>query len=460
MSPTLQPPRCPLWYIISVMNWKRLFSYLGFVVLLALVAGWVLAPRARGITPQDSPLHGRQPLQITFNRPMDNASTERSLSIDPPREGEITWGDGGRTLTFTPHSPWPSDSQITIRINSQARSRHRLPLINPRTWQLTVSPYLLTYLYPADTDSNLYSLNVQSGESQALTDHANGVLDYDISPDGLTIYYSRVNNDGTSAVYALDRLTGEERRIFLCRQALCRDPQISPEAEAIAYERIPQDAEQNPDVYLYSFAESASRPIMDSEHYLENPSWSSQGWLAVYDRTSEKFRFLQPQSGDTASFQNEAGGDGTWTPDGLTFITTTFLDLDEELAPRHLLAFNLLSGETRDLTQDTYLEDANPAHAPRGDLLAFGRKSLQPEQWTPGRQLWVMEGEGTQAYPLTEAVDYHHTAFTWHPQGDRLAYVRYNQAQLAEAPEIWLVNLVGGQHIRLIINAFAPRWIP
>jgi Tol biopolymer transport system component len=65
-----------------------------------------------------------------------------------------------------------------------------------------------------------------------------------------------------------------------------------------------------------------------------------------------------------------------------------------------------------------------------------------------------------QINQLTDEMDYHHTSFAWHPDGERLAFVRYNQAKLSEPPEIWMTNRDGTEKIRLIINGFSPSWIP
>jgi Tol biopolymer transport system component len=106
------------------------------------------------------------------------------------------------------------------------------------------------------------------------------------------------------------------------------------------------------------------------------------------------------------------------------------------------------------------LEDLNPSFSPQGSYLAFSRKYLNPEDWTPGRDLWIMDMEENQEVQLTDEVDFHHSSFTWHPDGDKLVYVRYNQAKLSEPPEIWLINKDGSDKVRLIINGFAPTWIP
>jgi len=435
-------------------------SIIALFVLVVLVTGWFLSPRVIDFQPQGKTLHGPQPIRIHFNRSMDPGSVEDSLSMQPALSGEVTWNEHKDSMTYTPQDAWPSDTEVEISLSRSSRSSLRLPLLNPRTWRLTISPYLLTYLYPADGASNLFQVNVDSGENQPLIQRRNGILDYDISRDGLTIYYSASQKDGSSSIYALDRLSGKTRALLTCDAALCRDPKISPDGNWIAYQRIPRDPQQKPHVNLFDVGREQPVPINDLNHHLEHPAWSSKGWLALYNRTEESYTFLHPQQSREVHIPNQTGAEGSWAPDGERFVTTEILELDEELAPRHVFVYDINQGTKKDLTQETYLEDANPVFSPESSFIAFGRKSLLPAEWTPGRQLWLLEVNGNQGYPLTDNEDYHHTAFAWHPDSSQLAYVRYNQAQLAEAPEIWLIDTEELQRLRLVINAYAPQWIP
>ncbi|MBS3752784.1 MAG: PD40 domain-containing protein [Anaerolineales bacterium] len=440
------------------MNWKKILGIIGLIIPMLLITGWVFSPRITGFNP-NQPLHGRQPIQITFSRSMDAESVERHLSIQPGQEGDFQWNESQKSLTFTPRDAWPSDRSLSVRISAGPRSTQRLPLLNPKTWQFEISPYLLTYLYPADGKSNIYSMNVESGENQPLTEHPGGVLDYDVSPDGLTLYYSRGREDGSSGLFALDRQSGEIQEILTCPEALCRNPQVSLGGDLIAYQRIPQNPQNNPGIYLLEITSQDTEPLLETGHHLENPSWSPQGWLAFYNRSERAYQFIHLPDKEMVTFPNDTGGQGTWAPDGVNFVTTEILDINESLAPRHLFRYQIPNGSKTDLTNDRFWEDATPSYSPEGRL-AFGRKSLLREKWSLGRQLWILEKGGGEAYPVTNAGDYHHTAFAWHPDGDQMAYVRYNQARLTEAPEIWLLNLTQSQNARLIINAFNPQWIP
>jgi len=280
------------------MNGKRILSIFALLGLLALTAGWVIAPRTTGIRPQGEELHGRQPITISFSRTMDQASIEENFSTRPHRDGSYLWDPSQQEMTFVPDQSWPSDTEITVSI-SGGRSTLRLPLLNPQTWTLTVSPYLLTYLYPADGESNLFSLNIESGTSQALTDLPAGILDYALSPDGLSIYYSATDAEGTSRIFGLDRASGQTRTLLTCPEALCRNPQISPSADLIAYQHISNDPARQPDIRLYHLERGDTESIQQGNHHLEHPLWSSQGWLAYYDRTDQAYIFTHLEEDET-----------------------------------------------------------------------------------------------------------------------------------------------------------------
>ncbi|RLC99680.1 MAG: hypothetical protein DRI65_16985, partial [Chloroflexota bacterium] len=221
------------------MRWK-IGLVLGFVVLLILVLiGWQLAPRIEGFEPSEGELHGRQPLVIRFTSAMYGDSVESRLDFEPSQPGEYNWNEDNNQLTFTPNKSWPAGEIITLQLRSWSRSRIRLPLLGKFNIEMTVSPILLTYLWPADNTSNLYLVNPVSGENQALTEEINGVLDYSISANGEQIYYSSTSEDGTSRIMVLDRLTGATGQITSCSDGLCTTPMISPDGYLLAYEYIP-----------------------------------------------------------------------------------------------------------------------------------------------------------------------------------------------------------------------------
>ncbi|MCK4490041.1 MAG: hypothetical protein KAU23_07265, partial [Anaerolineales bacterium] len=156
--------------IIGSMKWKRTAFLIATILLVGfgLFTAWLLAPRVEIIEPVGSPLHGRQPLSISFSRPMNPESIEFNFNIDPLLPGELNWNEGLNKFTFIPHKSWPSGESITVQLNPKARSRSKLPVLGNNSWTITISPTLLAYLWPADRESNLYLVNTETGENQTL----------------------------------------------------------------------------------------------------------------------------------------------------------------------------------------------------------------------------------------------------------------------------------------------------
>jgi Tol biopolymer transport system component len=442
------------------MNRKTALILITALLLAGLFTIWLLAPRIEDFEPVDSPLHGQQPLSISFSRPMNPESMELNFNIDPLFPGELNWNEALNKFTFIPHKSWPSGESITVQLNSKARSRSKLPVLGNKSWTITVGSPHLAYLWPADRESNLYLVNPETGEYQTLTTEETGILDYTVTPDGMSILYSVLNENGESFIISLDRLRGTTVPTFECSAGLCRSPQISPDGSLLAYTFISREPGVQPGIRIYDLEKNTHTVLGDPEDYLDNHLWSPSSWLSYYNHTRQSYVFWNPITTQELTLPNETGGDGSWSADGRYFVCTEIIFISETLAPRHLLQYDLTEETVVDLSQGNFLEDLNPSFSPQGLILAYSRKSLDPEKWSPGRQLWVMDIEGGQISPLTAAVDYHHTSFVWHPDGNQLAYVRYNQAKLSDPPEIWLINQNGTNNLRLIINGFAPTWIP
>ena len=446
--------------IIRLMKWKWTTFLIAVLLLAGLFTTWLLSPRVEDIESVDSPLHGRQPLSISFSRPMNPESIDLNFNIGPLLQGELNWNESLHKYTFIPTISWPSGEYNVVQLNPKARSRSKLPLLGKKSWTITISSTLLAYLWPADRESSLYLVNPETGENQTLAIEETGILDYTITPDGLSLLYSILNESGGSFIISLDRLSGRKTTIIECSEGFCRSPQISPDGSLLAYTFISHEPGVQPGIRIYDLEKKTHTVLGVPEDYLDNPLWSPSSWLSYYNHTRQHYVFWNPITTRELTLPNETGGDGSWSADGRYFVCTEILFISETLAPRHLLQYDLTKETIVDLSQGNFLEDLNPSFSPQGLFLAYSRKSLDPEKWSPGRQLWVMDVEGAQTSPLTAAVDYNHTSFIWHPDGNQLAYVRYNQAKLSDPPEIWLINKDGTNNMRLIINGFAPTWIP
>lgn len=322
--------------IIGLMKWKIALILIAVLLLTVLLTAWLLAPRVEEFDPGESPLHGLQPLSISFSRPMNPETVESNISFQPPIQGDFSWNESLNKISFVPHTSWPPGEPITVQVESGAQSRLKLPLLGEKYWTHMVSPTLLVYLWPADGKSNLYQANPESGENQALTSGTNGVLDYSVTSDGLSIIYSLVNENGESLIVSLDRLSGVTTTLIECSPDLCRAPHISPDGSYLAYSFISQDAGVQPGVRIYDLEKNTGIFLGDPEDTLDHLMWSPAGWLSFYNYTQQRYVFWNPISSQEIILPNETGGDGSWSGDGRYFISSEILFISETLAPRRL----------------------------------------------------------------------------------------------------------------------------
>ncbi|MBN1149149.1 MAG: PD40 domain-containing protein [Anaerolineales bacterium] len=472
------------------------------LLLILLTAGaglvyWWSIPRLLAVSPPDgaSALPAGSGFSLSFSRPMQAGSVAERLEIQPDVEGILAWEQN--TLTFTPAQPWPAGTSVQVRLaaGSRASGLLALPIPKETSWSFTIRLPRLAYLYPAQGPANIYILNPLSGESTPLTNSPSGVQDFQVNAKGSAIYYSARSGAGGSNIYRLllsgDQLhpqKGENEAqaeapspelILPCPEALCRSLAVSPDEQYLAYEHtaLPGSDQPNyPQVRMISLApenlpatESSSTLALPSHQTLQ-PSWSPDGYLTFYDTNTAAFIIMDAGAGERARLPNQTGQPGAWHPNGRFYLAAEIFFLDENisdtltdlepLANSHLLLFDWQSGAMQDLTPGENMEDTAPAFSPDGEYLAFARKFLDIQNWTPGRQLWLLHLGDSQARPLTDDPLYNHFELAWSPAGDRLAYVRFNQGALTEPPEIWLIDPFNGQATQLVLGGYAPQWMP
>ena len=469
-----------------VMRSQRIGLLVAAILIFAVIVFGYLSmiPQVISFSPEDgaSGLLENSGIQIEFSRSMDAESVEQAFNLDPQLVGDFTWNDN--LLIFTPSETWPSGASITVSLSSQAQSNQGLSLSEELQWSFTTEQTLLAYLYPSEGPADIYAIDIDSGKMLRLT-NSMGILDFDVSTDGNILYYSVVNNLGGSDLYQLDRSLDSTKMILDCGVLLCRNPQLHPSQATLAYERYSNMSQTNnvaSQVWIIPDIFNPQPEALDEHGNTTLPLWSSTGWLSYYDLDLNKYVFLDHDSGERMTFENQTGNPGAWSPSGDIFIAPELIavqptppptnsDLNEEptltptndlegLLPSHLMMYDLSTGEVTDLTRDASLEDATPALSPTGRLLAFARKYIDQSRWSPGRQLWLMSPDSGEAIMLTQTFNYTHSSFVWHPGGQTIAFVRFNQLVLTDPPELWVINRDGRNAMQLIIGGFAPQWIP
>jgi hypothetical protein len=80
------------------------------------------------------------PVRVRFDQPMDRASVEAALSIDPPAAGAFAW-DADNEVRFTPAAPGLLPGvTYTVTLTGTARSVAGTPMQEPATWSFHTAP--------------------------------------------------------------------------------------------------------------------------------------------------------------------------------------------------------------------------------------------------------------------------------------------------------------------------------
>lgn len=144
---------------------------------------------------------------ITFDRPMDHASVEKNLVIDPPLPGKFSWA--GRRLAYTLTSPIPYGEKYHLQIEGareQFRSGNRLGqtlAIFEREFKSRdrAFAYIGTN---GEEQGRLIFYNLTEEKKTLLTPANLTVMAFEFYPDGKKILFSAVaKNQGIEGIREL-----------------------------------------------------------------------------------------------------------------------------------------------------------------------------------------------------------------------------------------------------------------
>lgn len=453
----------------NLYNVKKTVYAFGVIILLFILGGLVYlsTPRIVEITPADGATNvaGSTSIRLRFTRQMDAASVTARLELSPPQTGQISWENN--TLIFTPLRPWRSGTMVRVSLASGARALRfpQLALLHGVQWSFTIGSPKLLYLYPIEGRASLYALDLLTGKKQNISQALGEVLDFSVSPNGAAILMA-IRTEKGSAIYLLPGVDGKPSLLRSFENSQVASPVLSPSQNYLAY-ALTDLSKAQPDTHIWLLNtkdEPGADPVQlpDSGGPAQYPLWSSGDILAYYDRAGQTYRFYDPQSqAEVATVACQTGEKGSWSPDGQSFVFAEILmPTDSAIPTSHLFRYILNQHKIVDLSQANNTEDASPQFSPDGKNLIFGRKFLDPLQWTPGRQIWIMDVTSLKPQPLLQEAQFNHYDFAWSPAGDQLAYMRFNQSNPINSPEIWVIQSDGSQNHQLISGGYSPQWIP
>jgi Tol biopolymer transport system component len=399
---------------------------------------------------------------LEFREAMQTDSVEAVWSMEPGVAGRFQWE--GMTLWFTPQAPLEPGIAYRVRIHPGARAESGRVLRSELGWQFSVRQPRALYLAPASSGPELW-IHPLDGEARPLTATGGQVFDYGVSRDGEWIAFSQVNAQGGIDLWLI-RTDGQQKRLLVdCGTARCTSPDWSPDGVWIAYSREealapPASGLGPPRVWTVRAATGETLAVyQDSQILGYGPSWSPDGSrLASFDGNVGGIRILEIATGREEVLPTQMGLVGSWAPTGAGMLFNV-MELQGETPIAGLLYADFsLQQVTRVPDPGGEIVDYGPpSWSPAGDWVMVG---IQSAQGGPGRQLWLMRPDGSEAHPAVIEPQSTAGAYRWDPWGRSVVFQRLQLGVANATPEIWLWQASDESTRRIASDATLPRWLP
>ncbi len=399
---------------------------------------------------------------IEFDEPMQQLTVEAGLSIEPEVTGRCSWE--GNTLWLAPDVPLEPGQLYRAKIKAGAIAQSGRALQHDLEWEFRVRQPRLVYISPVGEGREIW-VQTSEGEAWQLTNSGGTVLDYAVSRDGEWIVYSALNDAGGTSLWLVSLSDGGAEVLVDCGQDRCAVPDWSPDGRWVAYSREEAPSGETgplgpPRIWTVAIDTGETAALYQDSQVLGNgPSWSPDGArLAFFDGNIGGIRILELKTGQEEVLPSRMGLVGAWSPDGRQMLYNV-MQIEGATATAGIFLADL---EAREITPfepslPDFVDFGRPAWSPLGEWLLIGLRSAGTG---PGRQLWILRSDGTEAHPIVEHPEYTHAGYAWCPLGRQIAYQRFPLNVPDATPEVFVIDLKDGAANLVSRSATSPQWAP
>jgi len=315
------------------------------------------------------------------------------------------------------------------------------------------------------------------GSNHQVTNSPSGIYDFDVSPDGSKIAFTEKNTStGTMDIKLLDIDTGGIEQLTNCADSECKTPVWRPDGQLIAYERIDLNSSLADQVGAsptriwiidLSSKPATTRPLFDDSQILGyGVRWSADGTrISMFDVGSQGILVHDFRDSTNQVVPSKYGDPGQLSPDGSKLIYPEVTMANNE-ATNYLQVVDLTTKTIEHLTTpDDPINDDTAIWTPDQKYLIVGRRYLD-DRMTRGRQLYQVNPVDSKAEPLVVDPDYQNGFFSLDPTGSQLVIQRFpdpvsmNDPNNLGLPQIWTYDMQTKALVKVVDNAYFPRWVP
>lgn len=327
---------------------------LTLVMGLLILSGDHATARVRDFTWQDRQVGTEdRAFLITFSRPMDVASVEKNLTLDPPLPGKVSWA--GRRMAYTLTDPLPYGESFTLSLD-EARDRYsarrdRPSRFEPFQAQFQSRQRAFLYIGAEGEEANrLVLADLARQERTILTPKHLSVMAFKPYPLGDKVLFSAGDTSQTDSLL--------NQQIYTVTTGITPRPPIDFMAEP-------------PPLWRRLLPEGAPPPLGETTLVLDNRDYqnlkfdlSPDGKVIVVQRVNRQdptdFGPWLLRAGEPPTpIETEPGGDFLIAPDSQSLLMlqgqgTAIIDLEAGPAsgPRQPLDFLPNYGRVLDMADD------------------------------------------------------------------------------------------------------------
>lgn len=460
MSKTL---RLSIWILLALV-------VLAGLAFFAIALWGLPAPRLEGNSGKSTLTGAYGPLTLEFTLPVDPASVETRLRLDPAVEGHFTWDAARRRVSFWPARPLTPGKTYTLRLDTGARSSTGLVLRRVQNWQVEVRQAAVLYLSPSQAPE-LWQVSADGQNRVQLTQTGGKVFDYSTDQAGARIVYAERNNQQGIDLWEMNAAGSQGKLILPCGTDWCINPIYAPEGSANAgqiiysrrkYSGMPGSEPGAPQLWRLNLDSGSTDAFgLDINTSASSPAWSPDGrFLAFVDEASGGVRVLDLQAKSNVLLPASVGAAFQWSPDSQKIYYTGAGAAEEQpyisvyVADAQSGKSQILLGENND---ETTLDYSVPDLTPDGQWLAVARR---PVDGSPAKQLWLQRLDGSQRQSITNDALVNHAAYHWDPSGELLVFQQFSLGQSRSQPQVQVWNRSTNAFTALAEDAFQPHWRP
>lgn len=444
-----------VWSVLAALS-------LTFLALL-VVGDRVGARVVRTAPAHDALVSGGVAIEIEFAQPMQAKDAEAAFSLTPPISGTFRWE--GRTLRFTPAVALAPGARYTATLKAGALSQGGQATQQALEWGFVIREPWVVYISPANRERELARIAVSGGLSQTLTQTGGRIYDFAPAPDGASIAYSVVNEQGGLDLWLINEDGTNTHRLLDCGADRCYVPAWSPRSDQIAYSRERAGVQPGappgpPRVWVVHPVTAQTRPLLDDGQILGyGPVWSPTGRrIAFYDGSVFGLRLYDLTARTDWVLPTQLGELGSWSPDGaqMLYHELNITDAGNQSAA-YLADFDqrqVTPALASDITNANY---DSPVWSPKGEWVAVG---LQSSSSSASGELWLMRPDGSEARPIVTETGYVYSAYRWSPTGEALVFHRFPLGVAYAQPDVVVWSLAEERLTVLAANATTPMWLP